>query len=414
MIKVENPTDGDLARKLGNVPKLNKELMGTSFLAQNANKKSLTLNLKKPEAKEIFKKLVATADVVVENFRPGVMKRLGVGWETLREINPRLVYCAISGFGQDGPDADKPAYDQIIQGLRGEMDVNGDERLNPLRAGFPVCDTVGGLNAAFAILAALYHRERTGEGQVIDVALLDSIMPLMGWVAANLLIGGQPPVAIGNDNFTAAPSGMFRTKDGFVNIAANKQEQWEAVCDVLGVPELKTDPRFQERDTRKKNRQALTPLLEAKLARAADERVGRPPQREGRPVGRHPHARGGAEAAAGRPPEDARRRSRLAGIGDAPPLQPDGEVREDPRVDRRAARRASARTPQRSSAGSATPRSDVARLKAEGRRCKETHHGNDRRREDPGARRGPARGQRRGRRRAARRPGDVATRTPRW
>ena len=125
---------------------------------------------------------------------------------------------------------------------------------------------MGGLNAAFAVMAALYHRERTGEGQMIDVALLDSIMPLMGWVAANLLIGGQDPVAIGNDNFTAAPSGMFRTKDGHVNIAANKQEQWEAVCDVLDVPELKTDPRFQERDTRKKNRHALTPLLEARLA----------------------------------------------------------------------------------------------------------------------------------------------------
>jgi CoA:oxalate CoA-transferase len=266
VIKIENPTDGDLARKLGNVPKLNKELMGTSFLAQNANKKSLTLNLKKPEAKEVFARLLKTADVVVENFRPGVMKRLGFPWEKMREINPRLVYCAISGFGQDGPDADKPAYDQIIQGLSGEMDVNGDQRLHPLRAGFPVCDTVGGLNAAFAVMAALYHRERTGEGQMIDVALLDSIMPLMGWVAANLLIGGAEPVAIGNDNFTAAPSGMFRTKDGHVNIAANKQEQWEAVCDVLGVPELKGDPRFQERDTRKKNRHALTPLLEAKLA----------------------------------------------------------------------------------------------------------------------------------------------------
>ncbi len=275
VIKVENPTDGDLARKLGNVPRLNKELMGTSFLAQNANKKSLTLNLKKPEAREIFGKLLETADVVVENFRPGVMKRLGFSWERMREINPRLVYCAISGFGQDGPDADKPAYDQIIQGLSGEMDVNGDERLHPLRAGFPVCDTVGGMNAAFAILAALYHRERTGEGQMIDVALLDSIMPLMGWVAANLLIGGQDPVAIGNDNFTAAPSGMFKTKDGHVNIAANKQEQWEAVCDVLGVPGLKTDPRFEERDTRKRNRHALTPLLEAKLSeRPTAEWVG--------------------------------------------------------------------------------------------------------------------------------------------
>ena len=265
VIKVENPAEGDLARKLGCVPKLNQMLMGTSFLAQNANKKSLTLNLKSPEAKEIFKKLARTVDVVVENFRPDVMTRLGLSYRVLREINPRLIYCAISGFGQTGPDALKPAYDQIIQGLSGEMAINGDERLNPLRAGFPVCDTVGGLNAAYAIMGALYHRERTGEGQFIDVALVDSIMPLMGWVVANLMIGGQQPVLMGNDNFTAAPSGTFKTKDGFINIAANKQEQWEAVADVLGVPELKTDARFQERDTRKKNRKQLTPLLEARL-----------------------------------------------------------------------------------------------------------------------------------------------------
>lgn len=265
VIKVENPTDGDLARKLGAVPKFNQMLMGTSFLAQNANKKSLTLNLKSSEGKEIFKKLAATADVVVENFRPDVMKRLGLSYETLSTINPRLVYCAISGFGQSGPDALKPAYDQIIQGLSGEMAINGDDRLNPLRAGFPICDTVGGLNAAFAIMGALYYRERSGEGQFIDVALLDSIMPLMGWVVANLTIGGQQPVLMGNDNFTAAPSGTFRTKDGFINIAANKQEQWEAVAEVIGLPELKSDPRFKERDTRKKNRKALTPLLEAKL-----------------------------------------------------------------------------------------------------------------------------------------------------
>lgn len=265
VIKVENPKDGDLARKLGCVPKYNAMLMGTSFLAQNANKKSLTLNLKATEGKEIFKRLVNESDVVVENFRPDVMTRLGLSYDVLREINPRLVYCAISGFGQTGPDALKPAYDQIIQGLSGEMAINGDERLNPLRAGFPVCDTVGGLNAAFAVMAALFYRDRTGEGQFIDVALLDSIMPLMGWVVANLLIGGQEPVLMGNDNFTAAPSGTFRTKDGYINIAANKQEQWEAVTDVLGVSELKSDPRFQERDTRKKNRKLLTPLLETSL-----------------------------------------------------------------------------------------------------------------------------------------------------
>jgi len=257
--------DGDLARKLGNVPKLNKEMMGTSFLAQNAGKKSVTLNLKTERGREVFRKLAGTADVLVENFRPGVMERLGLSYETLVTLNPRLVYCAISGFGQTGPDAQKPAYDQIIQGLSGTMAVNGDERLNPLRCGFPVCDTVGGLNAAFAVMAALYHRERTGEGQMIDIALLDSIMPLLGWVAANLLIGGQPPTILGNDNFTAAPSGTFATADGYINIAANKQEQWEAVADVLGVPELKIDPRFAERDTRKRNRKRLTPLLEEKL-----------------------------------------------------------------------------------------------------------------------------------------------------
>jgi crotonobetainyl-CoA:carnitine CoA-transferase CaiB-like acyl-CoA transferase len=265
VIKIENPEGGDLARKLGCVAEYNKKLMGTSFLAQNANKKSLTLNLKEEKAKEIFRKLVATADVLVENFRPDVMGRLGLSYSVLKEINPGLVYCAISGFGQTGPDAKKPAYDQIIQGLSGVMAINGDERLNPLRAGFPLCDTVGGLNAAFAIMAALYFKEKTGEGQFIDIALLDSIMPLMGWVAANLLIGGQEPQLLGNDNFTAAPSGTFKTKDGYINIAANKQEQWEAVADLLGVPELKEDPRFKERDTRKKNRFELTPLLEEKL-----------------------------------------------------------------------------------------------------------------------------------------------------
>ena len=265
VIKVENPEGGDLARKLGNVSNLNKQLMGTSFLAQNANKKSLTLNLKIDEAKEIFRKLVETADVLVENFRPGVMERLGFSYQKLSEINPRLIYCAISGFGQTGPDAFKPAYDQIIQGLSGVMAINGDERLNPLRCGFPVCDTVGGLNAALAIMAALFYRERSGTGQFIDISLLDSIMPLMGWVAANLLIGNQQPVLLGNDNFTAAPSGTFVTKDGYINIAANQQKQWEDLADTLGMPELKTDPRFQERDTRKANRKALTPLLEAKL-----------------------------------------------------------------------------------------------------------------------------------------------------
>lgn len=265
VIKIERPGSGDLSRTRGTKTELNEQLMGTSFLAQNANKKSVTLNMKSLEGKEIFKKLVKTADVLVENFRPGVMDRLELCYDVLKEINPGLVYCAISGFGQTGPDAKKPAYDQIIQGQSGEMSVNGDGRLNPLRAGFPVCDTVGGLNGAFAIMAALYHRERTGEGQFIDIAMLDSIMPMMGWVAANLMIGNREPEPMGNDNFTSAPSGAFNTGDGLINIAAHKQEHWESVCDVLGLPELKTDARFAERDMRRHNRKLLTPLLEEKL-----------------------------------------------------------------------------------------------------------------------------------------------------
>lgn len=274
VIKVENPDEGDLARKLGAVPELNAQLMGTSFLAQNANKRSITLNMKEEDGRAIFRRLLPTADVLVENFRPGVMERLGFSWDVLRELNPRLIYCAISGFGQTGPDASKPAYDQIIQGLSGVMAINGDERLNPLRCGFPVCDTVGGLNAAFAIMAALYHREHTGEGQAIDVALLDSIMPLLGWVAANWLIGGQPPQPMGNDNFTAAPSGTFATQDGYINIAANQQEQWEKFADAIGAPDLKRDPRFERREARKQNRRALTPLVEERLReRPTDEWV---------------------------------------------------------------------------------------------------------------------------------------------
>lgn len=265
VIKIENPVGGDLARNLGCVTEYNKKLMGTSFIAQNANKKSLTLNLKLDKAKEIFKELVKSADVVVENFRPGVMDRLGLGYDNLKTINPRIIFVAISGFGQTGPDAYKPAYDQIIQGLSGVMAVNGDKTLNPLRAGFPVCDTVGGLNAAFAIMAALFYRERHGEGQSVDIALLDSIMPTMGWVAANLMIGNQHPELLGNDNFSSAPSGTFETSDGYINIAANKQEQWEDLADILGLSDLKEDARFKIRDDRKRNRFALTPYINEKL-----------------------------------------------------------------------------------------------------------------------------------------------------
>lgn len=266
VIKIEPPGQGDLARQLGADQGLNKAGLGTSFIAQNAGKKSLSLNLKAKAGKRIFLDLVKRADVVLENFRPGVMRRLGLGYDALKAVNPSLVYCAISGFGQEGPLKDNPAYDQIIQGLSGLMSVTGDTRSAPLRVGFPLCDTFGGMTAAFAIAAALAGRKPGDEGRYIDVSMLDSTLVALGWVVSNFLTAGVTPQPMGNENMTAAPSGTFATKQGLLNISANKQEQFEALCDAVGRPDLKTDPRFAERDTRKRNRAALKEELESALA----------------------------------------------------------------------------------------------------------------------------------------------------
>lgn len=266
VIKIENPKLGDLARQLGADPVANGKLMGASFQAQNAGKKSVTLNLKTEAGKGIFKKLVADADVVVENFRPGVMKRLGLGYEVLAGINPKLVYCAISGFGQDGPLRDKPAYDQIVQGMSGIMSVTGDEASAPLRVGYPVCDTLGGMTAAFSIVSALYAASRTGHGRAIDVSMLDSTVVSMGWIVSNYLLAGVLPTPIGNQNMTAAPSGTFTTADSPLNIAANKQDQFETLCRLIDREALIADPRFSDRESRKKNRAALNEEINRALA----------------------------------------------------------------------------------------------------------------------------------------------------
>jgi CoA:oxalate CoA-transferase len=265
VIKIEVPERGDLARKLGADASLNEKLMGASYLSQNSGKKSVTVNLKSEGGKEVLQRLVRTAHVLVENFRPGVMDRLGVGYEQLRQHNPSLIYCAISGFGQDGPMKDAPAYDQIIQGLSGAMSITGDERCAPLRVGYPVADTLGGITAAFAITAALMRRMRTDEGTFIDVSMLDSALASMGWVISNYLIAGQEPVPMGNDNFTAAPSGAFKTGSGLLNIAANKQEQFEALAKAIGREDLISDLRFADREDRKLHRATLTQELEAAL-----------------------------------------------------------------------------------------------------------------------------------------------------
>lgn len=265
VVKVEVPGSGDLARQLGASPELNQKKMGVSFLAQNSGKRSLTINLKREQGKELFKRLIKDADVLVENFRPGVMDRLGLGFDILKEINPALIYCAISGFGATGPLRNKPAYDQIVQGMSGVMSITGDSESAPLRVGYPVADTIGGMSAAFAIASSLAGRNGEEEATFIDVSMLASTMSTMGWVVSNYLIAGKEPVPMGNDNFTASPSGTFRTGKGLLNIAANKQEQFEALCNVVGCPEWIEDERFSVRLARLENRQELKALLEERL-----------------------------------------------------------------------------------------------------------------------------------------------------
>lgn len=274
VVKVEQPGRGDLARQLGPDGELNAELVGTSYLAQNAGKKSVEIDLKDPAGKAAFLEMVEDADVVVENFRPGVMTRLGLDAARLQAIKPDLVYCAISGFGQDGPLSQRPAYDQIVQGFSGMMSITGTPETAPLRVGFPVADSVGGLMAALAVCATLSGRDR-GVGQtgaVIDVSMLEASISAMGWAVSNYLGGGVLPRPMGNDNFTAAPSGTFSARDGWLNIAANRQTQFESLCEAVGRPDLVTDPRFATREARKEHREELSvELNRALVSRTAVE-----------------------------------------------------------------------------------------------------------------------------------------------
>ena len=263
VIKIEAVGRGDLARQLGSDKKLSAAKMGISFLAQNSGKKSLSLDLKSEDGKAIFQRLLATADVLVENFRPGVMARLGQDYERLKQSHPQLIYCAISGFGQTGPMSKRPAYDQIIQGLSGVMSITGNPEDDPLRVGYPLADTIGGLTAAMAISAAL---NKTPRGQFIDVSMLDSVLATMGWVVSNYLIGGVEPAKHGNENVTSAPSGTFRTGDGLLNIAANEERQWQSLISHLGCEHLAEDARFETRNDRKAHRAELTGELEIWLA----------------------------------------------------------------------------------------------------------------------------------------------------
>lgn len=264
VIKVERPGTGDLARQLGADPVRNRAGMGISFLAQNAQKRSVTLDLKQDRGKALLKRLATGADVLVENFRPGVMQRLGLGYRQLSGVNPRLIYCAISGFGQDGPWRDNPAYDQIVQGISGVMSITGDADSAPMRVGYPLADTTGGMTAAFAVAAALNQSPR---GAFLDVSMTDAVLSAMGWVVSNHLIGAVAPEPRGNHNFTSAPSGTFRTADRPINIAANRDEQWISLARHLARADLITAPQYLTREDRKRNRQSLQAELESALVR---------------------------------------------------------------------------------------------------------------------------------------------------
>ena len=276
VIKVERPGRGDESRGWG--PPFVGQPYGpypgesAYFIAANRSKRSVTVNLKSAEGQEIVRRLVDVSDVLVENFRTGVLDKMGLGYEDLHALNPRLVYCSISGYGRTGPYAERPGYDFIIQAEGGMMGITGPEEGPPYRVGVPIVDITSGMFAATAILAALRARDRTGEGQLIDISLLDAQVALLANVGSNYLVGGAEPRRLGNAHPNIAPYEAFRARDRWFALAAANQRQWSTLCDVIGRPKLREDPRFANNGARVANRPALLAELgQAFAARDADE-----------------------------------------------------------------------------------------------------------------------------------------------
>ena len=265
VIKVERPGSGDESRGWGPpfVGAAYGSYPGESayFLSANRNKRSLTVNLKDPAGLKIIQKLVLISDVFIENFRTGVLDKMGLGYEDLKKDNPGLIYCSVSGYGQTGPYRERPGYDAIIQAEGGMMSITGPKEGPPSRVGIPIIDITSGMFAASAILASLYERLESGLGQHIDVSLLDTQAALLANVASNYLVGGEPPQRQGNAHPNIAPYEPFQAKDkGFVLGAAN-QRQWDKLCDTIHQPGLKTDSRFLTNQHRVKNRADLIEVL---------------------------------------------------------------------------------------------------------------------------------------------------------
>ncbi|MGQ9652924.1 MAG: CaiB/BaiF CoA transferase family protein [Thermodesulfobacteriota bacterium] len=261
VIKIEPPGQGDPLRGQGVIV----DGLSWYYASFNRNKKSLTLNLRSQEGKEILAELVRRSDVVVENFRPGVMAEMGFDYERLRGLRPDIIYCGITGFGKDGPYKDRPAFDFIAQAMSGLMSLNGREGEEPLRVSLPISDLVAGMYAAFGIVVALLHRERTGEGQEVQTSLVDGLISLFSYMSANFLASGRLPERTGNDHPIVAPYGLFRASDGDVAIAPSNDQIYDRLLDALDLTHLKDDPDFATNDQRVKNRKKINALVQEKI-----------------------------------------------------------------------------------------------------------------------------------------------------
>ncbi|TYL83671.1 CaiB/BaiF CoA transferase family protein [Bradyrhizobium cytisi] len=266
VIKVERREGEDMRRT-----PLSREWAGRglapAFQAINGNKRSLTLDLQKPDAVAIVKKLAATVDVVMENFRPGVMDKLGIGYEALSAINPKLIYCAVSGFGQTGPDRLRPGYDGKMQALSGIMAITGHPETGPTRAGFAVCDVLSGATAAFGVSSALYQRDRTGKGQLIDVSMLEATMAFLSGQIADWSVAGHRQQLSGNQAVSRkTTANLFKAGDGHILLAVNNEKQYRALISALGREDTLSDPRFADWFSRNENEPALRAIIEEALA----------------------------------------------------------------------------------------------------------------------------------------------------
>ena len=260
VIKIEIPGTGDDTRHWG-PPFIQEE--SAYFLSINRNKRSLTLNLRDPQAKEVFLKLARDADVVVENFTPGVMERFGLGYDDVKATNPNIIYCSISGFGQGGPYSGRSAYDQIMQGMGGLMSITGEPDGEPQKVGIAVTDIGAGMWSAFAIMAAIHHRHEHGEGQYIDVSMLDAQVAWLTYQAATYFANGEPPKRLGAAHPTLVPYQAFPCQDGkLLNLAVGSERIWERFCEAIEREDLKDNPDFATNADRVRNRGALVPMLQ--------------------------------------------------------------------------------------------------------------------------------------------------------